>query len=161
MEIETGAVGRVFRQVPGARPHRENPADDLQGLSQRGDVGVWAEVPSAWNRDPPDDQHARERLGERHGNLRITLIIAQPNVELRLVLLDQRVLEQQCLCFVRHDDRLEIGDLFAQRFPLDAALFLGEVVGDARAEVRGLADIHDLPGGVFPHVDAGASGKSR
>src|SRR2546422_7667098 len=39
----------------------------------------------------------------------------QPDVEARLVLLDEVVLEQQRLGLVRRDDRLELGDLTHQR----------------------------------------------
>src|SRR3989441_329137 len=161
MKVETGPVRRLFRQIPGAGPYREDPADDLQRLAQRRDVGVGTKVAGARNRDAPDDEHARKRLRQGHGDLRIALIVAQPDVELRLVFLDERVLEQQRLCLVRNDDRLEVGDLPLQHLPLRTALLVGEVVRDARAEIGRLPDVHNLPGGVFPDVDAGASGKCR
>ena len=77
------------------------------------------------------------------------------------MLLDERVLEQQRLRLVRHDDRLEVGDLPLQHLPLRGALLVGEVVRDAGAEIGRLPDVQNLPGGVFPEVDAGASGKCR
>ncbi len=161
MKVETGPVRRLFRQMPGTGPYREDAADDLQRLPQRRDVGVGTEIAGARNRDAPDDQHARKRLGEGDGDLRIALIVAQPDVELRLVFLDECVLEQQRLRLCRNDDRLEVGDLPLQHLPLRTALLVGEVVRDARPQIGRLPDVQNLPGGVFPDVDAGASGKCR
>jgi hypothetical protein len=126
MEIQAGPVRRVLRQMPGAGPHREDPPDNLQRLAKRRHVGIGAEIAGAGNRDPPHHQHARERLGERHGDLRITLVVTQPNIEFRLVFLDQRILQQQRLCFVRDNDRLEVGNLLTQRLALDTPLLFGE-----------------------------------
>ena len=161
MKVETGPVGGVVGQIPGAGSHGEDPADDFQRLPQRCDVGVRPEIARAGDGDAPDHQHARKRLGQRDRDLRITLIVAQPDVELRLVFLDERVFEQQRLRLGRHDDRFEIGDLPLEHLPLRTALVIGEVLRDARAKVRRFSDIHDLPGPVFPEIDAGMSGKCR
>ncbi len=161
MEVQTGPVRRFFRQMPGAGPDCEYPADDFQRLPERRDIGVRTEVAGARNGDPPHDQHAGKRLAQGHGDLRIALVVAQPDVESRLVLLDECVLEQQRLRLGRDDDRLEVGDLPLQHLPLRGALVVGEIVRDARAEIGRLPDVQNLPGGVFPEVDAGASGKCR
>src|SRR6185295_17548752 len=102
MVIEAGTVRGLAGEIPVARPHREDAADDLEGLSQRGDIGVRPEVARPGDRDPAHDEHARERFTQGYRYLWIALVVAQPDVEPRLVLLDEIVLEQQCLRLIRH-----------------------------------------------------------
>src|SRR4051812_7006866 len=161
MKIETRPVRRVLRQMPRARAHRKDPANDLERLPQRRDVGVRSEIARAGDRHPPHHQDTRKRLSQRHRDLRVALIVAEPDVELGLMLFDERVLEQQRLGFGRDDDGVDVVDLPLQDLALDAALLRREILRHARPQVGRLSHIHDLPGGVFPEVDAGVSGQCR
>src|SRR5207237_9571441 len=87
--VATGPVRGLAGQLPVARAHREDAADDLQGLPQRGDVGVRSEVAGAGDGDPPRDQDARKRLPQRHRDPGIALVVREPDVEAGAVLLDE------------------------------------------------------------------------
>ena len=99
---------------------------------------------------------AGEALGECQLHVGISLVVAQQDVEARLFLLDEVVLEGERFFVVGDDDVVDVSGLADERagfcvFP--AALV--EVGGDARAQVLRLADIDDLAFGVFVEVDAG------
>src|SRR5439155_395088 len=113
--VETGAVGVVVRQAVVTRSHREDAADDLQGLPQRADIGVGTEVAGARKAHAAHYKYPRERLAHGDRDARIALVIREPDVEARLVLLDQVVLEEQRLRLARHHDGLEVGDRHVRR----------------------------------------------
>src|SRR5206468_12917399 len=48
--------------------------------------------------------HARERLGQRHRDARVALVVGEPDVEAWLMLLDEVVLEQQRLGLGRRSE---------------------------------------------------------
>ena len=146
----------VVRQGVVARAHREETPDDRQRLPQGADVGVRPEVAGAGEVDPAHHEDPGKRLTERDGDARVALVVREPDVEARFVLLDQIVLEQQRLCLSRHHDGFEIGDLPGQRRALRRLLhFGGEVRGHPRPQALGLADVEDLARGVLPEIDAG------
>ena len=158
--VETRPVRGLARQIPVAGAHREDAADDLQGLPQRGHVGVRPEVTGTGNRDPTGDEHARERLGQRHRDAGVALVVGEPDVEARLMLLDEVVLEEEGLGLGRNDDRLEVGDLAHQGRALGRiARVRAEIARHARAEALGLSHVKNLPRRVLPQIHAGFVGK--
>jgi hypothetical protein len=139
--------------VAGA--HGEDAPDDPQRLAQRGDIGVGPEEAGAGQRHPAHHQHPRKRLCQRHGDARIALVVGEPDVEARLVLLDEVVLEQEGLRLARHDDRLQVGDLPDQGGPLGRVAGIGtDVAGHAGAQVLRFAHVQDLACRAFPEIHA-------
>ena len=158
--VEARTVGSLARQVPVAGAHREDSPDDLQGLAQGADVGVGPEVAGTLDAHAPDHEHARERLAQRHGDVRVALVVREADVEAGLVLLDEVVLEQQGLGLVRNDDRLEVGDLANQRRVVGAVRVIrSEVARHPLAQALRLPDVEHFARGVLPEVDAGLVGK--
>jgi len=89
-------------------------------------------------------------------DVRIALVVLQPDVEVRLVALDEIRFEQQRFQLGVGDDPLEIGNLG------DEALRLGRVIAggvkvrsDAVAQIDGFADVDDLAARVEVLIDAG------
>jgi hypothetical protein len=155
-KIETGPLSPLPGEIVGAAPDGEDPADDAERATHRGDIGERAEIAGAGDVPSARHQHPRKRLLQCHHDAGVTLVILEPDVESRLVLLDERVLEQERLRLVRDDDGLDVGDELAEPRVLDAAgLVAGEVAAHPRPQVLRLADVEDLPVGVFPEINAG------
>ena len=107
-------------------------------------------------------QHARKRLGDRDLDVRIRLVVAQRDVVLRVVLLDQVRFEDQRVRLARHDDRLEVRRRTHQRPRLDALGVVGrDVAPHARAQPLRLADVQHRPLRVAPQIHAGRLGQMR
>ena len=81
----------------GAGADRERTQQEVEGLPYGSHVGVGPEVPDPLALPPPHDRRTGPLLVDGHRQPRIALVILQPDVEPRLVLLDQIVLEQQGL----------------------------------------------------------------
>ena len=108
--VEAGPLPPLGGQVVGAAPHGVEAPDDRERAPQLADVGVGAEVPGPRNVAPAGDEHPGERLGQRHGDRGIALVVLEPDVEPGPVLLDEVVLEDQRLRLGGHDDGLDVGD---------------------------------------------------
>ena len=92
-----------------AGPQRKDRTHEIDQLAQAVRVGVRAEIARAVVSNETREDDARKRL-VRYLQVRIPLVVAQPDVERRLVALDQVRLEDQRLDFVRDDDRSNVGD---------------------------------------------------
>jgi len=158
--VEARAGGRLARQIPVTRPHGENATDDPERLAQRGHVGVGPEKARPRHGHATHHQHPRKRLSQRHGDARVALVVGEADVEPRLVLLDEIVLEQQRLRLVRDDDRLEVGDLRDECRALRRGAAVGtEVARHPGAQALRLAYIDGLAGRILPQIHAGLVGK--
>ena len=106
----------------------------------RGEIG--AEVERAVFLDTPREVHARIFFRRREFDVRIGLVVAEHNVELGAILLDEVILERQGFAFVAYDNGFEISNLPRQRTGLgiDPARF-EEVGTHAAAQVARLADV--------------------
>ena len=86
----------------------------------------------------------------------VGLVVAQQDVEARLVLLDEVVLERQRLFFVVDQDVIDVARFRDQRSGLYVGqLVLGKVAADAIAQALGLADVDDAARGVLVQIYAG------
>jgi len=105
------------------------------------------------------DVNPRPALAESELHIRISLIVAQQDVEARLALLDEIVLKSQRLFVVADDDVIDIDRLAHQRagFGILPASFM-EVAGHAAAQVFRLAHINDFAFGVLVEIHAGLGG---
>ena len=114
----------------------------------RAEVGALALVALAREVD------AREVLVEADRDVGIGLVVAQPDVEPRLVLLDEVLLGEQRLGLGDDDERLDVVDLLASARSCRTIVGLREVAGDPLADRLRLADVDDAPAGVAEQVDA-------
>ena len=141
------------------RSHGEDPTNDTQGSAQHAHIGIRPKETRPRNVESPHHQHTRKRLAERHGNARIALVVPERDVELRVVLLDQVVFEEQGLRLAGSDDGVQIGHLPQQETVLRAVpVIAGEIVADPRAETFGLAHVDDFAFRVLPEVHPGTLG---
>ena len=102
---------------------------------------------------------AREVLVEADRDVGVRLVVAQPDVEARLVLLDERLLGEQRLGLGRDDERLDVVDLVGERARA-VQRGVAEVAGDALAQGLGLADVDHPAARVTEQVDAGGIGET-
>ena len=114
-------------EVAGAE--REDLAQQLEGLVDAGGRCVRAEVAAPVADEPPGADDPREVLAQRDLHERVALVVPQPDVEARPMLLDQVALEEVRLADRVGDDVLDVGDL--GHHPDDP-----RVLRAARAEVR-------------------------
>ena len=122
------------------------PAHAL-GARVRAEVDPLAPVPLAGEVD------AREGLVEADGDVGIGLVVAQPDVEARLVLLDEGLLREERLLLAGHHEGLDVVDEGDHR-PAGA-----EVRGHALADRLRLPDVDDAAAGVAEQVDPGLVGQ--
>lgn len=80
-----------------ARPEGEDPPEQVDRLARAARAREGPEVAHAAAVLLPREEDAREPVGHRHGDERVRLVVAQPDVELRAMLLDQALLEQERL----------------------------------------------------------------
>ena len=90
--------------VDRAGPEREQPADEVHRLVDARCRGVRPEVAAAVVDQLARPLDPRELVAERHLDVRIALVVLEPDVEPRLVALDQVGLEEQ-----RLGDRVGLG----------------------------------------------------
>ena len=148
------AVAAEDRIRAGAQ--REDPLQRAERLAQARARGVRTEVQRAVAREAARLGQARMRLARVEPQRQVVLVVAQPHVEARLVLLDQRVLEQQRFLHVCGRDDLDVGHARDQERNLVAAVAaLVEVAADARAQALRLAHVEHARVGVLEDVDAG------
>ena len=92
----------------------------------------------------------------------ISFVVPKHDVELRVVLLDEIILEGESFAFVGDDDGFEVGNFANERagFCVGPAGF-EDVGADATAERVGFSDVDDVASGVFEEIDAGFFGQLR
>ena len=143
----------------GARAHREDPQELVDGLPDGPCVREGPEVAHAAPLVPAHHHGARELLADGHRQERVGLVVAVPDVEPRIELLDPRVLEGQRLHLVGHHDPVQgprCGD--HGRRPLVQATGVLEVGGQPRAQVLRLAHVDDPAMPVTEAIDPGFGG---
>ena len=132
--------------------------------STRARRGVRPEVAAAVVGQPAGALDPREVVGERDLDVRVALVVLEPDVEARLEALDQVRLEEQ-----RLGDRVGLGDLEVGD-PVDgladlvvpaagARRLLLPVAADAAAQALRLAHVQHLALGVLHQVHAGPVGQ--
>ncbi len=162
-----GALLDVEQQAGAAEPfvapelvrragaHREGAQEEVEGVADGPGVGVRAEVARALALRSTHDRGAGPLVVQGDGQERVALVVAQADVEPRLVLLDEAVLEHERLDVVADLDPLDglrrghhLGGAGGQ---VPGVL---EVVRQALAEALGLAHVDDPPVGILELVGA-------
>src|SRR6185312_11977657 len=91
----------------------------------------------------PGEKDARERFVP-DDDIGIALIVLEVDIELRLVLLDERVLEEKSVLFGVDDRELDAPDALHQLMRLEGSKRLCEVGTDAFAQVLGLPHVNQF-----------------
>ena len=125
-----------------ARANRETAQQQIEGVANRVGVRVRPEVLGALALAAAHHQRPRELLVERDRQERVALVVAQPDVEPRPMLLDEAVLEHQRLDLVADLDPLHRlrGGHHLRRPRMHVARIL-EVVRQPLTQARRLADV--------------------
>ncbi len=125
-----------------ARADREAAQQQVERVADRVGVRVRPEVPGALALATAHHQRPGELLVDRDRQERIALVVAEPDVEPRPVLLDEAVLEHQRLDLVAHLDPLHrLRRRHHLRGPRMHVARVLEVVREALAQARRLADV--------------------
>ena len=98
-----------------ARPHREDTGQGIERVADRPGVPVGPEVPHPLALGAAEHLRARPLLPHGEREVRIGLVVAIADVEPRLVLLDEVVLQQQGVDLGRRDDPLHRGGRLRHR----------------------------------------------
>ncbi len=159
--LQAGAAA-VVQDVVGARAQLEVAVDDAQRLPAGGRRVVRAEVGGAVVAQLAHDLEAGPLGGGVEAQHEVIFVVLEVDVEARLMLLDERVLEEQRLLLVRGDDRLDVGDDALEQRHEVAAVARGrlEVLAHAVAQHGGFADVHGLAAVILHDVDAGGRGQA-
>ena len=109
VQARAARPGSLVEEGVRARPDGEHPGARVEGLPDRVRVPERAEVPDVLALRAPEDLGPRPPLAHRQGEVRVGLVVAVPDVEPGLVLLDQVELEQQRVDLRRRQDPLDGG----------------------------------------------------
>ena len=119
---------------------------------------VGAEISAAVFAQTASDEHLGIAVGQCQLDVRVSLVVAQQDVEAGLALLDQVVLERQRLVLVGDRDVVDVDRLAHQRARLRVGLVRLQKVGThPRPQVLRLADVDHLALGVLVEIAAGRS----
>ena len=151
--------GMAPLQIHLAGGHQEVAVDEMHQPVRQVGREVRAEIRGAVLAQPPRHVHPRILLvGEL--DVGVGLVVAQQDVEARLVLLDEVVLERQRFLLVIDQDVVEIGGLRDQGAGLDIGqLVLGEVTAHAQPQALGLAHVDDASRRVLVEIYSGRERK--
>ena len=103
------------RQINRAGRHEEPLVNKMQNPSRQTRRKVGAEIERTVFLDSPSEIYARIFFAGRELDVRICLVVAKDDVELRPVLLDEIVFERQGFAFVANQNGFQLGDLPRQR----------------------------------------------
>ena len=152
--VEAGA--RAFLQLAvAARPQRKQRAQEPQRAAYRLGAGEGAEVERLVALDLAHQRQAREGMATIHAHQEVRLVVLEPQVVGRLLLLDQRVLEKQRLfggCR-GHDGHVD-GATHQQPHQMPTVTDT-EVATYTAAQVGRLADVEHATVDVEPAIHAG------
>ena len=148
--------------VDGAGAKREEAPDQVHRLVDRRCRRIRPEVATAVVDELPGALDAREVVGHRDLDVGVALVVLEPDVEPRLVALDELGFEEQRLA-----DRVRQGvvdlrdavDNLPNAMAFHRAGLLLPVAPHPAAQALGLADIDDLPARVLHEVHAGPVGQ--
>ena len=158
-EFQAGAL--VFaRDDLGAGAIGKELLEQRQRLANAVGRGEGAEINCAVVFHPAGDVYLGKLLRPVYLDVRVGLVVLEAGVELRPVLLDEGVLQDEGLSRRVGDDVIVVG--YAGQHPANLRLVVGrgcEVGAKPGPQVRRLAHVQHLPLVVLHLVDAGADGR--
>ncbi len=132
-----------------ARPDRERPQQEVERLPDRVRMRVRTEVAHALALGAAQHHRPGPLLVESDREVRVRLVVLQPDVEARPVLLDEVVLEEERLDLVAGDDPLDpLGGQHHLTRAFLEQMGLEEVVREPGPQALGLPDVDDPALGV-------------
>ena len=131
-----------FRQRCAAGTHLINLTEQVQQNMRCTHRGIRAEVLRAVVHFSSCQENTRKSL-LLDADPRVGLVVLEHDVVARLVLLDHRVLQQQCLSLRVDDAVFEVGD-FAHEDARLTRLFLVEIAADAAFQVLGFTYVNQF-----------------
>src|SRR5450759_755290 len=159
LDVEVEANLALLENLVRAGPERKQLPDRFDGAPQRLGGGIRAEVPRAIVLHPARVVDARKLFGDRQLQIEVVLVVLEPDVEARPVVLDEVALEDQGLHLVGGRDELEVRRLAHELgHPGGLRVPRVEVLAQPVAEAQSLADIDDLALVVAKQVDARSVG---
>ena len=154
-------LGVVAGQVHLAGRHQKMAVNEVHQAMRQVARKVRAVVSGAILAQPARDVNARILFGGQL-DVRISFVVAQQDVEARLPLFDQVVLERQRFFFVIDQDVIDVVGFGDER----AGFHVGqpvvvEVAADSKAQALGLTDVDHPSAGVLVQVHAGQQRQLR
>ena len=149
----------IAGEIHFAARDKETAVDEIdQPVGQvAGEVG--AKVSGAVFAQAPSDENLRISIGEGELDVRVSLVIAQQDIEARLALLDQIVFQRKSFMFIGYRDVVDVHCLPHQGARLGVGLgSFQKVRADSRTQILRLADVDHLALGVLVEVAAGQGG---
>ena len=101
----------VARQVHRAARDHESLVNEVQNAPRQTGREIGPKIKRAVLLDPPGEINARIFFRRGELDVRIGLVVAQQNVEFRVIALDEIIFKRQRLALVVHHDRFQVGDL--------------------------------------------------
>ena len=160
------AVDLVLQAGPGtiaeiavlALPDLEYALQEMQRLAHRTGARVRTEVAAAGALAPAVQRQAGKPVAAGQVDVRIRLVVAQQDIERRLVRLDEVLLQQQRVGLGGGDGDLHVTDAHHQRLGLGIQPRVAKVAAEAIAQVPRLAHVEQFAGSIVHLVHAAAIG---
>src|SRR5439155_2169874 len=152
--VQAGAARRAPGLGTVARPVREELAEQVERLAHALGVREGTEVGPLGAMALAREVDARKALVERDPDVGIRLVVAQPDVVRRPVLLDEVLLREQRLGFVGGRDEVDRLDL-SQELVGGAGRLAREMRRDPLSDRLRLPDVERATVGVLEEIDAG------
>src|SRR5208337_92657 len=145
-----------FRQVHITRGHQKPFVDEVQNPPRQARRKIRPEIQRPVLFHPPREIHPWIFLVQRQLDVRIRFVVPQHHVELRLVLLDEIVLERQRFPLVLHHTRLYVRNLPRQRTRLRIHPPRFQKVRPHPAPQRSsLPNVNNLPARILKQIHPG------
>src|SRR5579883_778714 len=143
LEARPRVLTRQVHRAGGDAEMFVNEMDDAVGKAVR---EKWAEINRAVFAKPPGDVNTGIFFKRGEADVRISFVVAQQDVEFRLILLDEIIFQRQGFASVIDDDVVHIGDFANERAGLGIRPARLEEIGThTGAQGTGFADIQNRP----------------
>ena len=147
----------LFQLAIATRAKRVHGAQEPQRATHALGARERSEVLGAVALDLANESKSREVVRAVDANEQVGLVVLEPQVVGRLVLLDERVLEQQGLFGRAGRDHVHVGRTTHEQPHEEATVAaLAEVAAGAAAQIGRLADVEHAPLVITPAIDPGS-----
>ena len=134
-----------------AGPDVEGTLHQFQDAVHCPGIGKGAEIPGTIAQDPPGHADPRIVVLQRHLDIRIGLVIAKHDIIPGMMLLDERIFQNQRFHFIGYDDGFQIDSMTDHSRHFDGPVgIVADVTFDAVAQIDCLAHINNMTFGIFP-----------
>ena len=132
------------------------PLHEFQDTVDCRRVGKGSEIAGAVAADAAGHEDARIIFLDSDLDIRIGLVVAEHDIVMGMVFLDERIFQDEGFHFRGDDDGFQIGGMTDHgRYFRRPVGIVADVTGHAVAQVDGFADVNDLALFILPEIDAG------